>query len=229
MNARLLSARELPSRHLGVAERQAHPEAIELGPVGRCPHTPHHYIFLFDDSGSVVGGNDPVGRRYEEARLAIEHVARSCRCHRELISIRHFDCPTSGDVSSVPLRRFGGPLASLALQPPREVDLPCSNLGPAIATAVEEAARNPTHQLVLVIASDFELFDPDLPEVTDRLVTFGGTVHAIVLTGEVPDYLHTSPRATVTRIDWQSPRGAVASAVCDSLTTSRTLRPRDAA
>jgi len=68
---------------------------IVLGYAGRCPLEPTHLILNFDNSGSVgsAGGNDPIGNRFVEARLAIEAVSRRCRCDRELVSIVHFVGP----------------------------------------------------------------------------------------------------------------------------------------
>ena len=77
-----------------------------LGNVGRCPHVPTHTILVFDDSGSVVGGNDPIGNRFIEARLALEAVASRCRCGDELVSVLHFDTPGSADLS--PTRESSG-------------------------------------------------------------------------------------------------------------------------
>ena len=93
-------ARPSGGRQVGVAN-------IALGHPGRCPLRPTHLTLAFDNSGSVgsVGGNDPIGNRFAEARLAIEAVGRRCRCSRELISVLHFDFPTSLDLLAVPLSR----------------------------------------------------------------------------------------------------------------------------
>lgn len=79
--------RRRPSRDAATAIRLPHP--------GRCPHQPAHSIFLFDNSGSVCGGNDPIGRRFEEGRIAVERVSKACRCRAELVSVLHFDTPTA--------------------------------------------------------------------------------------------------------------------------------------
>jgi hypothetical protein len=107
----LLTARLLVPRLIGVgsewrrasARRQL---AVYLGSVGACPDEPVLLILIFDNSGSVagVGGNDPIGQRFEEARLAIETVGKRCRCGKELAAILTFDSPTTLDVAPIPLK-----------------------------------------------------------------------------------------------------------------------------
>src|SRR3954462_13083097 len=98
----------------GFASRPVRGTAAEtsrflLGPVGNCPGKPTLLIAVFDDSGSVLGGNDTTGRRYEEAAIAFDAVGRRCRCDDELAAILHMDRPNSADVPPTPLnRRRGG-------------------------------------------------------------------------------------------------------------------------
>src|SRR4051794_18672522 len=98
MRSSLLASQLLASPHVHRAPGQPEQRVgIALGHPGRCPAMPTHLSLLFDDSGSITspGGNDPIGNRFAEARLAIDAVARRCRCRQELVSVIHFDVPTS--------------------------------------------------------------------------------------------------------------------------------------
>src|SRR4051794_3385637 len=82
------------------------------GNPGACPHEKVIYLNLFDNSGSITGGNDPIGQRFEEVAHTLRHLSRFCKCGREFSSIVHFDTPTSGDVA--PTKLNGKGLAALA-------------------------------------------------------------------------------------------------------------------
>jgi uncharacterized protein with von Willebrand factor type A (vWA) domain len=96
-----------------------------------------------------------------------------------------------------------------------------SNLGPSLHAAYEAAAGHSQHQAALVVASDFQLFDPDLERVLADMAAFPGKVHAVVLRATPPAQLMQDARVTVTAVNYDSPVGAVARAVFGSLTTSR--------
>ena len=198
---------------------------IVLGYAGRCPLEPTHLILDFDNSGSVgsAGGNDPIGNRFVEARLAIEAVSRRCRCDRELVSIVHFDCPTSGDVPPTPLNRHRSRQIERGLAIPPD-GAGASLLGPSLQEAYRLAERFPDHQHVLCVLSDFLLFDDDLPKVLDDFSAFPGTLHAVVLRANPPSRLLDDDRIQVTSVAYTDRPGAVAHAVFGAATTHRRQR-----
>lgn len=179
-------------------------------------------INLFDNSGSVAsgGGNDPVGRRYLEALLAIQHVGAHCRCGRELTATIHFDTPTSGDLAPTPMTKPNLPaiIRSLAI-PPDGAGSSC--LGPSFRAAQQLIAQHPDHRPVLVALTDFELFDGDVDRLLDEFIDVPGDVHAVVLRSTPPAKLAAAPHVITTRIDYTSQPGAVARAVFAALTATR--------
>jgi hypothetical protein len=197
---------------------------IVLGNPGRCPHEPTLVTFLFDNSGSVSSGNDPIGNRYVEAKLAVGAIARRCRCGHELCAVIHFDVPTSSDVPPTTLDRNG--LATIE----RGLTIPTdgggiSMLRPSLKRAYQIAAQYPDHHHTLVIASDFEVFDNDLPTLLDEVCAYpGGNVHAVVLRADPPAALLDDDRVTVTRIGYGEAPGAVAKALFAGLIARRRHR-----
>jgi hypothetical protein len=196
--------------------------SIPLGSPGRCPHHPTLLTLLFDNSGSVSGvaGNDPVAQRYVEAELAIEAVGRRCRCRQELVSIVHFDVPTSGDVLPTPISRGGWRTLRHGLSIPPD-GAGASLLGPSLEAAYGIAERYPRHGHILVALTDFELFDNELPRVLDDFCAFPGTVHAVALRANPPTRLVDDDRVRVTHVVYTDQPGAVARAVFSALTTHR--------
>lgn len=191
---------------------------IHLGPPGRCAEEPTLVMLGFDGSASVLGGNDVIGQRFEEASLALHRVGRACRCGQELGAVLHFDRPTSACVPPTPIDKHGLPILEKGLvNPPDRAGR--SELAKAHAEAVRLAAAHPEHRAVLVVFSDFELFDS--PSVVDQLPDFPGSVHAVVLRATPPPVLVDDPRVTVTRIGLDAERGAVARALFDALLTHR--------
>ena len=221
----MIRPRLLPGQLLGVGgtagsvHRAQNSYEIVLGPVGRCPHEPTHTIVVFDNSGSVTGGNDVIGNRFTEAELAFEAVARRCRCGREMASCISFDSPTGLDAMGIPLR---GGLAKIkhGLAVPRDA-AGSSVLGPSLDIAQRLTKQYPTHQTVLVVLSDFELFDPDVAKTLDEFRTFPGDVHAVVLRSTPPQELVDDDRVSVTAVTYDSPPGSVANAVLAGLTMHR--------
>lgn len=197
---------------------------IDLGSPGRCPKRPTLTVFDFDNSGSVcgIGGNDPIGRRFDEATLAVEAVGRRCRCRQELVAVTNFDTPNSGDVPPTPIR---GGMAAIkqGLRIPGDGG-GSSNLGPSLESVERLVALYPNHLPIVVVLSDFELFDPDVPGVLDRLAAFPGLVHAVVLRSDPPERLVEDPRVDVTHISHGDPPGSLARAVFGALTRTRIKR-----
>jgi hypothetical protein len=223
-HTRLLVGRTGAPRLLGWggAGHQGEPETgrIALGHPGRCPKIATLTIFVTDDS--VSGGNDVIGKRYAEAAYAIDQVGRRCRCGKELVAVFHFDVPTSRDVAATRLRGRARKIIKAGLDAPAHAS--SSNLGSSLKAAKDTAAAHPVHATTLIVASDFQLFDPNVPDVLSELAAFPGNVHAVVLRSAPPQQLLDDPRVMVTSIDYNSPRGSMAHAVFYSLTTYRPRR-----
>jgi hypothetical protein len=218
----------MPSHLLGHGTggaQRLHSDLLDhrLGHPGRCPQTPTLVIMLFDNSGSVEGGNDPSGNRYAEAALALEKVARRCKCTAELAAVVHFDTPTSGDVAPLPINSTGHVAIARGLAPPPDGS-GCSILGPSLQVALQLAHAHPRHHASLLVFSDFELFDPDIPGLLDQFAAFPGDVHAIVLRRPAPQQLVADPRVAVTPISYESQTGDVARALFAVLTARRPNR-----
>jgi hypothetical protein len=200
------------------ADRQP---AIRLGHPGRCPGVPTHLSILFDDSGSITapGGNDPIGNRFDEARLAIDAVARRCRCRQELVSVVHFDVPTSCDLPPTPLARSGVRIENALRLPPDARGN--SLLRPSLEHAQRIAHQLRDHRQVLCVLSDFQLFDSNLEQLLEELGGFPGEVHAVVLQSGPPAELVQDRRVTVDHLEYGDPPGALAHAVFAAATTQR--------
>lgn len=214
-----------PSHLLGTSARGARGTAITkpaylLGKPGRCPANATLSINLFDNSGSVVGGNDPSANRYVEAQAAIGRISQSCHCGDELTAIYHFDTPTSGDVAPIAIGRKQRTAIARGLAIPSD-GRGISELGPSLRVAYDTAAHYPDHDAVLVVYSDFELFDHNLGDVLERFAAFPGRVHAVVLRSQPPQLLLDDDRVQVTPVGYDAPAGEVARAVFDSLTIHR--------
>lgn len=195
-------------------------EKIVLPHPGRCPERPVHTIFVCDNSGSVTNGNDTIGRRYEEASIAIERVGKYCRCKNEIVSIIHFDTPTSSDIRAARISAgVKGQIERGLTIPPDGAGI--SELSPSLCVAHERVAQYPRHLPVLVALTDFELFDADVERTLVDLCAFPGLVFAVVLRAEPPTQLLADDRANVARVTYDSPRGVVARAVFQALTAGR--------
>ena len=192
---------------------------VRLGRAGRCPKRPDLFIVVADDSGSVCGGNDPLGHRYEEIGYALRKTGAACTCGRCLASIIHFDVPTNADVPPTPINRKHQRKFEAGLTVP--ANAASSNLGPALATAYGIAKRHPRHAATLIAATDFELFDNDVNQVMKKLVTFPGRVHAMVLNTTPLPFLTGSANVTVSEVDARSTIGSVAQSVFVTLTAGR--------
>jgi hypothetical protein len=194
---------------------------IHLGNPGVCPREKVMYFNLFDNSGSITGGNDPVGQRFEEVAYTLWHLSRFCNCGREFSSIIHFDTPTSGDVAPTKLNRKGLDALRHGLSAPLD-GAGISELGPSLRRVTDVVAQNPDYTPIVTVLSDFELFDP--PHVLDDLVSFPGIVHAVVLRSSPPQILVDDDRVLVTRVLPSDPTGAVSKALFASMTAVRKAR-----
>jgi len=227
MRARLLQARPIGVNYLssgvnlvvagtarGVGHRYA--AGITLGKPGSCPERPVLLIALYDNSASVTGGNDPIGQRFLEVSIAIIRVGRRCYCGKDLVATLHFDTPTSGDLQPISITKpHQRDIRRSLATPPDGAGISC--LGPSLLVALALAHRHPNHHPVLVVLSDFELFDDYL----GQLIAFPGDVHAVVLRASPPAVLEGAPDIRVTPVDYASRPGTVARAVFAGLTTGR--------
>jgi len=211
-----------PSALAGTILRPGKPKKdapIELGWPGFCPRRPRLVLPIFDDSGSVSlpGGGDPVGNRYEEARLAFEALQDWCTCGKCLGGVLHFDTPR-GDVDPGKLRS-----PTLQLHLARGLRIPrfaagSSVLGPGLTRAEEIAASFSKHEVRLVVLTDWQLFDTD--NVLDRLRSFPGAVLAIGLNTDPPIAVDDDNIVGL-RVGHDDPPGAVARALFGELTVGR--------
>ncbi len=219
---RLNSVRErshplLTSVGVRAGAAQSYADKITVGKPGRCPEQPVLTIGLFDNSGSVTGGNDPIGQRFLEAYIAVSRVGARCRCGKDLAATLHFDTPTSGDLEPTPITKTHHADISRSLAVPSDgAGISC--LGPSLAAArlIAEQYRD-SHHLVLTALTDFELFDDYL----DEFIDFPGDVHAVALRANPPQRLVNAAHITVTHIDYSSPPGTVARAIFTALTKTR--------
>jgi hypothetical protein len=186
---------------------------VWLGYPGRCTGRARRLLFCFDDSGSMTGGNDPVGNRYAEAAHAVATVARSCTCGREWVQVLHFDAGHDAGPCHV-----GDPRVADALRQPMSPE-GSSALGPALRRA-RRSARATGAGVQLVILSDFELLDRDVDKTFARLAAFPGRVTAVVL-GVEPDPRLADPRITVLRIEASDAPGALARELFAQITAGR--------
>jgi hypothetical protein len=209
--------------------RQSDDVYYHLGSAGRCSGQQRLFIFASDDSGSVTsgGGNDPLSRRYAEARLAVRTLARACRCGRELAAVAHWD-KSGFDVPPTGLGRSGLAEVLAGLAMPNDA-AGTSNLGPVLGR-IKQLVRHPSlarHQAHLVVMSDFELTDPDPASVFDQLNHFPGKVTALVLGGRSADQIDNrldTDRIQVARITADDEPGRLARVLFDGLTEDRAGR-----
>lgn len=205
-----------------VAARAEKEPWVELGWPGIDPMRPCLDIVDFDHSGSVtaVGGTDPIGNRFREAGRAIKVVQAWTMTARPKVAIIHFDQPSPSNSGVIPLSRTGAlqqVAASLRVPP---ASFGTSDLFPSLKEAERLAAAHPDHDVRFTILSDFELTDEDPSAVFERLASFPGQVHAVVLNAEPPSDL-AGDNVTITRLQHGDPPGALAAAIHRSLTATR--------
>jgi hypothetical protein len=177
-------------------------------------------IQAFDNSGSVAcsGGSDPIGNRFTEAGLAIKAVARRCKCGRCLAATLSFDTPTSADVGPTPIRTGLANLEKGLVAPPDGAGR--SEVCPSLRVARTFIENYPEHVGVLVVLSDFQLFDPT--DWMSELAEFPASqVYAVTLRAPAPQRLSDDPRIKVIQVNHGSEPGSVAKAIFAALTTTR--------
>lgn len=202
------------------AERGA--RQFQLGWPGLDPARPSLDIINFDHSGSVTepGGADPIGNRFREADRAINTVRKWTTTDRPKVAIIHFDQPSTGNSGIVPLAAAGARhrLRTCLRRPSGAAGT--SDLEPSLVEAEKLATASPDHDVRLIVLSDFALTDQDPQTTLQRLASFPGKVHAVVL-GNAPPPLLTATDVTITAIHYTDPPGALARAIYGSLVTAR--------
>lgn len=193
--------------------------SITVGHAGKCAEQSTLLIVNFDNSGSVTGANDPVGRRHDEAYVAISRVGTRCRCGEDLVASLTFDSPNESDLKPTPITKpHLSEVRKRLFVPPGGGS---SNLGSSLGMAFRLASQYPDHHAILVNFSDYQLFDPSPAAVMSKLGEFPGTVHAIVLGVPAPLQLIDSETVIVTEVNHASPAGTVARAVFMAMTEIR--------
>jgi len=145
---------------------------------------------IFDESWSVRGGNDVVGLRHELILIALEHLSGNFqRRGKWSARISTFDMPSVFELPITSLTRRGLKVAEGVLL--RGSPGGCSILGPSLRRAEESATRLTDHDRLLVVVSDFELFDQPSPQSSlQRMIDSSATqVLAISLNNVPPDVL----------------------------------------
>jgi len=185
---------------------------------GLDPRRPSLDLAVFDNSASITASNDPVGNRFEEVRRAVKIVAAQCQSSASKVAVIHFDQPSRGDSGIVALNSpFATTRLGFALQVPNGAN-GSSEMGDSLAKAERLASRYPDHDVRLTILSDFQLMDD--ASIFDRLRSFPGQVHAVVLEADPPLELY-GDNITLTKVLARDPVGAVAAALHRSLTATR--------
>lgn len=189
---------------------------VSVGKPGSCPETPALTILLFDNSGSISGGRDPVGRRFTEAGIAAGVVAGKCRCGDCKLAVYHFDTPTSLDLKPTTLARHNLERINSSLALPAD-GAGASMLLPSLRAARQAAAAHPNHAIHLVALTDFELFDA----WENDFLSFPGFLHAVVIRAEVPTEFKGKDNLAITSVDHTSTPGVVARALFHALVSTR--------
>ncbi|HMR86001.1 MAG TPA: hypothetical protein PKC31_00875 [Candidatus Nanoperiomorbaceae bacterium] len=197
-----------------------------LGNLGVCTGQKRLVVFALDDSPSMTGagGNDPLSRRYAEARLAVRTLVRACSCEQEMVAVYHwdksrFDVPPVGFDPTSNWRVQGG------LRVPDDV-AGTSELGPVL-TRIERAVRPWAWRgwdVHLVVLSDFELLDADLGGVVRQLQRFADrhAATAVVLGSHAPDPRLLDGAVSLLPITSADRPGTLARAVFGVLSRGRT-------
>ncbi|MDL9944546.1 vWA domain-containing protein [Gordonia sp. ABSL11-1] len=194
---------------------------LVLPDVGACPGHAVDLIALIDNSPSVSGpgGNDPLSDRISELQTAIHHIAASCRCRRERISLVSFDCPSGTAILRQTLSKSGlRHLERGLLRMP--TDPGSSSLGPSLDIA-EQITSEAQGKAMVVVLSDFLLTDDHPDDVLERIRNLGADKHVVMLGAEPPSVLEADPTVTVSRIGPSSQPGAVATALTAAFIDAR--------
>ncbi len=197
---------------------------ITLPPPGKCAIRPTLLIMLFDDSGSMLGGNDSTGLRYQEAALAVRAVGKRCRCGRERVAVLHMNRPTCGDLAPTPIRQRDWPAIENALEIPGDTD-GASAITATLGRATQIAATHQDHQICLLVFSDFELID-NMHQLAFDLAAVPADVRAVAMRSQPPAVFDEFDRIAVTHIPTGQQPGMVAEAVFAALTDPRKSQVR---
>lgn len=194
---------------------------IRLGNAGRDPVLPCIFSLCFDDSGSLTGGNDPVGARYEEVQLALRHIGAASHTSTQQLVIFRLDHPQVAPVGPLPLhtKRTREKLLNGVYPPTKTIG--SSMLTPAMSAMNQFAEKHPSVHRVAVIFSDFELADLNPAQAYEEMAKFPGTIHAVVMNATPPPALTNLPNVCVTRVSSTDPPGRLAAALAHSLTAHR--------
>jgi hypothetical protein len=169
---------------------------------------PIHVDFVPDESGSVQSVADPI--RYRHALLArfVEWIGRRCRCGECSVSLTLFDLAVQ--LPPTRLDRPGRLQLATAL-----ASMPYTSSCASSALAAVDTPAFTARRPLLVVLSDFQLFDPDTASITATLARRRAL--AIVL-GEQDAPLVDESDITVDRVTHRSPPTALVDAISDRLT-----------
>lgn len=190
---------------------------IALGNAGRDPESPFFVKLCFDDSGSLMTGNDPVGARYAEATAAIRHIAAATTTAMQQLTIFRFDHPNVPPVGPLPLHTKPSLATVLAAVAPPPGITGSSALTPAMMAMNRAAEKEPDADHVAVIFSDFELLDLNPRQPYVEIAAFPGLVHAVVMNATPPAALLALPNVLVSQVSSLDPPGRLAAALAHSL------------
>ncbi len=182
--------------------------------INTCEDQPTNLIVIFDESGSVFDNADPILYRHELMLNAVKAFAKSCTCKKCTISVATFNTE--------------------ALFYPKELskhnlceldsfinNLPYSNsqLSDSLSWAENQASLL-TGTNILVVFSDFELFDRPEDNVYERFANFNGKSLAAVLRVE-PNNELLKKQIDYIQIDTTSKNTAIADAVIEKINFAR--------
>ena len=147
---------------------------------------------IFDESWSVRGGNDTIGLRHEVILVTLEHLAAGLQAKGKwYVRISTFDHPSVFDLPITRLDRRGLAVVEDVLL--RASPAGCSILGPSLNRAEQSATEFSGRYRLLVVLSDFELFDQSPMATLQELTRSSATcVLAVSLSNEPPAMLSNS-------------------------------------
>jgi hypothetical protein len=186
-------------------------------PLGPCPPGGIDLRLLLDESGSVTSHADPIRYRHAVLTTALKTLARTCTCRHCTATLTTFDLATH--LGPVPLNRRGTARLAATLH---RLPATSSNLHTALAHAERQPTPPAASRVVLVI-SDFELFDPPGRRIYPRLAALHAT--PVFLGGPPPPEL-SNANLTALTITATSPPAALADALIHIVSPHRpTTRP----
>jgi hypothetical protein len=195
------------------------PVHAALPRVPKCQHAETLTVIVSDESGSITSHTAPttaLGNRHGEIRLALQRLG-TCSCANELVALTFFD-QDPGSTHPRPLTRrgLGRLLADLDAGPAGT----SSNLHPTLDVVSNLADQYPSHDLSVIVLSDFLLTDQDAGKVIEDLgdLPVGG-LHAISLRANPVDL--TGRMSSVDHITHDSAPGAITRALHHKLVRTR--------